>query len=232
MIPNCHDPTVMSANCHDPTVMSANCHDPTVMIPNCHDPTVMSPTVMLVLARKGYTSGVTLICGGSRQVAVPRWRSLSSDIHSSTGVLTDTLDRIEIMDDSKKNRKDLSEMMRLSSTRRFEWESTLEFFVAGTFDKVGMAMVIPFWLCWPDMRFLFSIWKWLLDNILPWIRLCFSSSFSSSVCYRLQILGCGTCRNGFKSSCHHGLLGSAHVFCLYGLERENPLRPLPSLLQH
>uniref|UniRef100_A0A915D3Z4 Uncharacterized protein n=1 Tax=Ditylenchus dipsaci TaxID=166011 RepID=A0A915D3Z4_9BILA len=48
----------------------------------------------------------------------------------------------------------------------------------------------------------------------------FSSSFSSSVCYRLQILGCGTCKNGFKSSCHHGLLGSAHVFCLYSLERK------------
>uniref|UniRef100_A0A915DW49 Uncharacterized protein n=1 Tax=Ditylenchus dipsaci TaxID=166011 RepID=A0A915DW49_9BILA len=83
MIPNCHDPTVMSANCHDPTVMSANCHDPTVMIPNCHDPTVMSPTVM------------TLI------------------------------------------NYDLSEMMRLSSTRRFEWESTLKFFVAGSLAGQG-----------------------------------------------------------------------------------------------
>uniref|UniRef100_A0A915D907 Uncharacterized protein n=1 Tax=Ditylenchus dipsaci TaxID=166011 RepID=A0A915D907_9BILA len=100
---------------------------------------------------------------------------------SSTGVLTDTLDRIEIVDNSKKNRKayeeDLSEMMRLSSTRRFKWESTLQFFVAGvsyligydssfafiqTFDKAGIAMIIPFWLCWFVMRFLFFTWKWLL----------------------------------------------------------------------
>uniref|UniRef100_A0A915D645 Uncharacterized protein n=1 Tax=Ditylenchus dipsaci TaxID=166011 RepID=A0A915D645_9BILA len=109
---------------------------------------------------------------------------------SSTGVLTDTLDRIEIVDNSKKNRKayeeDLSEMMRLSSTRRFN-----SFAFIQTFDKAGIAMIIPF---------LVVLVLFFFGPIYA-----FSSSLSCYVCYRLHVLGCGTCRNGFKSSCHHGL---------------------------
>uniref|UniRef100_A0A915CZY4 Uncharacterized protein n=1 Tax=Ditylenchus dipsaci TaxID=166011 RepID=A0A915CZY4_9BILA len=75
MIPNCHDPTVLSANCHDPTVMSANCHDPTVLSANCHDPTVMSPTVMQE-EQKG------ILTGSQRNDATFFYQTIRVGIHA------------------------------------------------------------------------------------------------------------------------------------------------------
>uniref|UniRef100_A0A915ECY4 Uncharacterized protein n=1 Tax=Ditylenchus dipsaci TaxID=166011 RepID=A0A915ECY4_9BILA len=126
-------------------------------------------------------------------------------------------------------------MMRLSSTRRFKWESTLKFLVAGVSYLIGwnsngdsLSGCVGL-IC--DSCSLLGNGSWTVV-FLGSVHAFSSSFFAGNVCYRLHVLDCGTCRNGFKSSCHHGLLGSAHVFSLYSLERGNPLRPLPSLLQY